>query len=190
MQQADLWRRMLTRRQTDDIVELVHTRQATLSLPGHVQAAHYRGVLTIQRQLPPQAVEVELSVPGLTPLPTGGRVEAVVLSGGMEWLRHRAPGGMEEYFDADRLTPPLLVRSPRPGDRMRPLGAPGTRKLQDILTDLHIARWQRARLLLVTMQDRPIWIVGCRTADAVKLTAGTKRVLRLKVLAEAHASMK
>jgi tRNA(Ile)-lysidine synthase len=75
---------------------------------------------------------------------------------------------------------PLVVRFPRPGDRMRPLGAPGSRTLQDIFTDLHVPPWLRTRTLLVTVEDRPIWIVGRRIADAVKLTDGTRKVLRLK----------
>ena len=63
---------------------------------------------------------------------------------------------------------------------MKPLGAPGTRKLQDILTDLHVPAWQRPDTLVVTMNDKPIWIVGLRIADAVKLTDATRKVLRLR----------
>jgi tRNA(Ile)-lysidine synthase len=119
--------------------------------------------------------------------------------------------GLEEFLDLEKVELPLVARFARPGDRMRPLGAPGSRKLQDIFTDLHVPPWLRTRTLVVTMQapqqsaplhaagqalqqsqrlhaagqDRPIWIVGCRIADAVKLTDRTRKALRLKFLPKA-----
>ena len=93
--------------------------------------------------------------------------------------------GFEEFLDLEQVELPLVARFPRPGDRMRPLGAPGSRKLQDIFTDLHVPPWLRTRTLVVTMRDRPIWIVGCRIADAVKLTDRTRKALRLKFLPKA-----
>ena len=96
---------------------------------------------------------------------------------------HREPS--EELLDADTLHLPLVARFVRPGDRMKPLGARGGRKLQDILTDLRVPRWRRGRTLLVTMRDEPVWIVGLRIADAARLTEATKRVLRLRFVRSA-----
>ena len=113
-------------------------------------------------------------------------IEAEILAAGKELLARRraALDGFEEFLDLEKVELPLVARFPRPGDRMRPLGAPGSRKLQDIFTDLHVPPWLRTRTLLVTMQDRPIWIVGRRIADAVKLTDRTRNVLRLRFIAK------
>lgn len=55
-----------------------------------------------------------------------------------------------------------------PGFRMRPLGAPGSRKLQDILTDAHVPRHLRDRLPLVFAGGRLVWVPGVAVeADAV-----------------------
>ena len=124
-------------------------------------------------------------MPGRTRIePLGGGIEAEILDAGKELIgRKRATrDGFEEFLDLEKVELPLVARFPRPGDRMRPLGAPGSRKLQDIFTDLHVPPWLRTRTLVVTMQDRPIWIVGRRIADAVKLTDRTRKVLRLKFL--------
>jgi len=48
----------------------------------------------------------------------------------------------------------------RPGLRMRPVGAPGTRKLQDILTDARVPRHLRDRLPLVFADGRLAWVPG------------------------------
>ena len=131
------------------------------------------------------AYRVQLDVPGHTRIePLSGGIEAEILRAGKELIgRRRATlDGFEEFLDFEQLELPLVARFPRPGDRMRPLGAPGSRKLHDIFTDLHVPPWLRTRTLVVTMQDRPIWIVGRRIADAVKLTDRTRKVLRLKFL--------
>jgi tRNA(Ile)-lysidine synthase len=47
-----------------------------------------------------------------------------------------------------------------PGLRMRPLGAPGSRKLQDILTDAGVPRHLRDGLPLVFAEGRLAWVPG------------------------------
>ena len=42
-------------------------------------------------------------------------------------------------IDEAAIEGPLIVDGPRPGDRMRPLGMSGSRKLQDVLTDAKVA---------------------------------------------------
>jgi tRNA(Ile)-lysidine synthase len=54
----------------------------------------------------------------------------------------------------------LTIGYRRPGLRMRPVGAPGTRKLQDILTDARVPRHLRDRLPLVFADGRLAWVPG------------------------------
>jgi tRNA(Ile)-lysidine synthetase-like protein len=54
----------------------------------------------------------------------------------------------------------LTVGFRRPGLRMRPVGAPGTRKLQDILTDARVPRHLRDGLPLVFADGRLAWVPG------------------------------
>jgi tRNA(Ile)-lysidine synthase len=85
------------------------------------------------------------------------------------------------YLDREHGEMPLTVRYFRPGDRFWPLGAPGTRKLQDFLVDRKIPRWLRPYLPVVEAQGRIVWVVGLGPAELVKITASTKRPLCLKV---------
>ena len=79
-------------------------------------------------------------------------------------------GPFNALCDLGRLNPPLMVRTRKPGDRMRPIGAPGTRKLQDILTDAHVPRHLRDRLPLVFAGGRLVWVPGV----AVESDAATR----------------
>ena len=44
------------------------------------------------------------------------------------------------YFDADIVAAPLRARAPRPGDRMRPFGLAGRKKLSDLFVDRKVPR--------------------------------------------------
>src|SRR6185503_13531371 len=64
-------------------------------------------------------------------------------------------------FDADLVGRPLRLRALRPGDRMRPRGGRGSRKLSDLLIDAKIARPLRARLpVLTTVDDEILFVPG------------------------------
>ena len=63
------------------------------------------------------------------------------------------------------LDAPLQVRAWRPGDRFRPLGLAGRKKLQDFFGDAKVPREARARVPLVLSGGRIAWVVGYRIAE-------------------------
>ncbi len=72
------------------------------------------------------------------------------------------------------------VRQWRAGDRYRPLGAPGTSKLQDLFTDRKISVEERKRLPVVCNdQDNILWIPGLPPADSHRIDDFTNSALRL-----------
>ncbi len=76
---------------------------------------------------------------------------------------------------------PLKVRSRQDGDRLRPLGLRGTKKVQDILVDAKVPRAERDRVPIVEDGRGIVWVVGQCIADRVKVTAKTRHVIRLSV---------
>jgi tRNA(Ile)-lysidine synthase len=82
----------------------------------------------------------------------------------------------EGDFDADRLAWPLVLRARRPGDRMRPRGGRGSRKLSDLMIDAKIAKTARGALPVVTSADDVVLFVpGLRPAEAARPSATTRR---------------
>lgn len=84
---------------------------------------------------------------------------------------------LREVIDRDRIEGQLILRSPRPGDRLRPLGLEGTKKLQDLFVDEKVPREERARVPLVCDRRGIIWVVGLRLSEDYKVTLRTRRAL-------------
>ncbi len=61
------------------------------------------------------------------------------------------------------------VRSRRPGDRLRPLGSPGSRTLKAVLIDRRIERARRDRLPLLCVGGRIAWIPGVTIDDRFRV---------------------
>jgi tRNA(Ile)-lysidine synthase len=90
--------------------------------------------------------------------------------------------GLEVGIAAGSVALPLAVRSRRPGDRFRPLGAPGRRKLQDFLVDRKVRREDRDAVpLVVDGRDRIVWVVGQSVAEDFRVTDPSQGVILLKV---------
>lgn len=76
------------------------------------------------------------------------------------------------------------VRGWLPGDRYRPLGAPGRRKLQDLFVDRRVPRELRPLLpVVVDAHGRVIWVPGFPPADEVAVQPTGKHVVQLTYLA-------
>jgi tRNA(Ile)-lysidine synthase len=101
-------------------------------------------------------------------------------SGGTVEVEEVAGAG-DGQFDADRLTWPLVVRPRRSGDRMRPRGGRGSRKLSDLMIDAKIARGVRGALPVVTSaSDEVLFVPGLRPAEIGRPTSRTSRRLRVR----------
>lgn len=73
----------------------------------------------------------------------------------------------------------VTVRAARSGDRMEPYGMEGSKKLQDIFTDLKIPKIQRAGWPVVECGGEIIWLPGYRIARGWELSGETEPALHL-----------
>jgi len=87
------------------------------------------------------------------------------------------------YFDVDKINlKELMLRNRREGDRFRPFGLRGTKKLSDFFIDTKIARHLRDQVPLLVEGDDILWVVGFRRADKARITEDTRRILEVQVL--------
>jgi tRNA(Ile)-lysidine synthetase-like protein len=142
-----------------------------------------------------------LSIPGEVLLDTEGWAVSASpvrdVSGGAQSADAGLPGarnphdgqtaGRERQADwevavrGDLLKLPLVVRSRRPGDRFRPAGMTGRKKLQDFLVDRKVPREKRDSLpLVVDGEDRIVWVVGHAVSADFGVTAASQGVILLK----------
>jgi tRNA(Ile)-lysidine synthase len=115
--------------------------------------------------------EHQLEVPGSVSVPEAGvTISAACATVAAPFLQTWPPE--RAALQASSLAGPLVVRSRRPGDRLRPLGAPGRRKLQDVLVDRRVPRADRDRVpVVVDARGRIVWIAGVAMAEECRVTA-------------------
>ena len=80
------------------------------------------------------------------------------------------------FCDADRLRFPLLVRSRQEGDRYRPMGAPGKKKLKEILRAKKIPLSDRNTFPVFCSEGRIVWMPGLSVAEEFRVSQDTKTI--------------
>jgi tRNA(Ile)-lysidine synthase len=130
------------------------------------------------------ASEIAVHVPGTTCLPVRRmeiecRVREVQPIDIDRWRSEKHAD--QEWIDYERISLPLTVRPRRQGDRFWPLGAPGSKKISEFLIDTKVDPDERERVAILCDRLGPVWIVGRRLDERVKLTRRTRRVLEIGV---------
>jgi tRNA(Ile)-lysidine synthase len=137
---------------------------------------------------PPLPDEFHLKVPGKTAF-SGWNVLASIVRGQVSFLSSRGAVSTSErtcqsnlvaHFDLEKTGMNLCVRKRRPGDRFQPLGMNMPKKLYEFMVDAKIPRAWRGLIPIVCSPQQIIWVVGWRIDDRVKLTEGSKDILRLE----------
>lgn len=85
-----------------------------------------------------------------------------------------------KYFDYDKIKETVVIRNRKDGDRIKPLGVKGTKKLKDLFIDLKIPREERDTIPLVCFDNEIAWIVGYKVSDSFKITKDTKNILKIE----------
>jgi tRNA(Ile)-lysidine synthase len=126
--------------------------------------------------------ERDLPLPGSVSLPEAGVTITAELAASPSGRRAVAADGRTAMLQAASLTTPLVVRYWRKGDRFRPLGAPGRRKLQDVFVDRKVPRNER-HLVPVVMDSagRIVWVAGVAMAEECRVTAPEAGVVILEM---------
>ena len=125
-----------------------------------------------------------LKVRGETVLP-GWRVIASIVGEQVPSLSLRGTkcrSNLVAEFDLHRVGTELFVRQRQPGDGFHPLGMNLPKKLQHFMVDAKIPLLWRERIPIVCSPQQIIWVVGWRIDDRVKVTEGTKEILRLEFI--------
>lgn len=97
----------------------------------------------------------------------------------LEEFKNDKKGLGVRYFDYDRIRGTLRLRNRRNGDRFRPFGMKGSKKLKDYFIDEKIPRDLRDRIPLILDGEDIIWVTGYRTSDIYKIDENTSNILKI-----------
>ena len=167
---------LLERSQTGRRAELGHGRYVQLSYDSFGVSG------------PNEAFEAPADLPQPFLLPVPGRVQlpdGTLVQAELTHLPPRLPAAQEftAVLDAQKAQAGggLLLRKPRPGDRFRPLGMAGSKKLHDFFVDNKVPRRERAPLLVTQQTGEILWVAGHRLAETAKVDDSTSIYLILSV---------
>ncbi|MDP6925037.1 MAG: tRNA lysidine(34) synthetase TilS [Candidatus Scalindua sp.] len=131
----------------------------------------------------PVLSETEIKVPGETELADMNcRVTTEIReikNGFLEEFKRNKTAD-EEAVDFDKVCMPLTVRTRKPGDRFQPLGSHGLKKIKDFFIDNKVSVMERDTVPIVTMNGEPIWVVGFRIDDRIRVSEETTNLLVMK----------
>ena len=84
-------------------------------------------------------------------------------------------------FDIQAIaTDGLTARNFKPGDRIRPLGVAGTRKVKDVFIDRKLPPRLRSRFPVVAMGAQIVWLPGILRGDGALVSTASETVLQIR----------
>ena len=92
-----------------------------------------------------------------------------------------APSLLHAWLDYDRLALPLTLRRSEPSDLIWPLGAPGRKKVADVMSGLKILPAMRGQAFVIAdRQGKLVWLPGLCIAHDCRITPETRRIIKLQ----------
>ena len=160
----------LSARQTEELTALVTAERGKVNLPGGIHAVRGRhGIfLTDFPKDVPEEISFESDIPGKNVF---GNV--VLETGASEG--NPGNGITEQEVPADFLRG-CVIRTRREGDRIRPFGMEGTRKLQDYLTDRGIDEPLRDEIPLICRGNEVLLAAGIGAGAVPRWSADVKNI--------------
>jgi tRNA(Ile)-lysidine synthase len=157
---------------------------AMIHLPGGIiaQREYEKLILKVhsstnEQTTPILSETIPLSIPGVTSLPgLLGKIEVLETD---EPIHRMRMGPNSAVFDRDKLKEPLYVRFRRPGDKMKPLGMTGRKKVKSLMMEAKVPKRIRDQYPLVVTKDEIVWIPGIKRSGAAPVTPDTRRFLYL-----------
>ncbi len=106
------------------------------------------------------------------------RVETQILEGKGEREYSSLNPNMQAFLDLEKTGFIIKARFFRSGDRFRPLGVPGNKKLKSFFIDSKIPKHMRHKIPILTNdKDDIIWVYGQRIAHFCRVTNKTRKIL-------------
>lgn len=177
--------RRISRAHVDAVLHLILEGgpSDSIDLPGGWRAEReynlFRLVSSAERRTSSAEYSVAIAMDGIT----------IVEASGFEFVASTiaaADASMPDslsvaMFDAAKIADAgLVVRSFVPGDRIRPIGMRGKRKVHDVFVDRKLPRARRERFPVVTVANTVAWIPGLVRGDCALVTKATETIVRVE----------
>ena len=166
--------------QVEQLVQLAGSESGWIQIASELRAQRCGNLLIMKTgKVPPfqkrVGIPAEVEIPELN-----AWISTQVLKA--EQFREKLPqvGSQTAFFDLDTLCGELQVRNRRPGDSFQPLGLRGHKKVKDLLIDRKVPKILRDEVLVLTDQEKIVWVIGIEINALCKLTPRSQRILKVQ----------
>ncbi|MGA7826815.1 MAG: tRNA lysidine(34) synthetase TilS [Geobacteraceae bacterium] len=122
--------------------------------------------------------EVLIEGPGRYLFPDGREISVRLTSPPESWA---SVPSSRAYFDPLVVSFPWTLRTFRAGDRFRPFGMSGTRKVKDFFIDRKIPLFLRRTLPLLFSAGELFWVCGLSVSESGRIQPGTLEVVEVEI---------
>ncbi len=139
-----------------------------------------RTALSVYLHRPTAARQVEINLAGSTPAAPWGLQVTCRLRQRKTGAVPRLPRGALRFNgDAAQIRPPVVLREPRPGEKIKPMGMAGRKKIYDILSEAGVPGIVRERTPVFADRKGVFWVVGYRQEERVRVRDHTREILNI-----------
>ena len=85
-----------------------------------------------------------------------------------------------EFIDAENLTFPLKLRPWNPGDRFKPLGMKGFKKISDLLIDQKVSKLKKNDIMVLESEGRIVLVPGLQISEDFKIKPQSKSAISIQ----------
>ena len=170
-------------KQLDELIQR-NKAGAIVDLPGGVSAKLVNKYVILYRKTSGKAKKkpaneiVALKIPGMAKIGQFKIKTSIVKNKNLNFLKK--PDNIE-YFDADKIKRPLYARRWKAGDRIRPFGMKGYKKIQDVFVDGKVPQAVRSQIPLIFSKNSGIiWVCGIKRSASAPVSGSAKSALKIE----------
>ncbi len=85
------------------------------------------------------------------------------------------------FVDYSKLVFPLKIRHWKKGDRIYPYGLNGSKKIQDLFSDLKLNLFQKKEVWILESDQKIVWVIGIKPDKHFSVSTNTEQILKFTV---------
>ena len=104
------------------------------------------------------------------------------IDGNIDSISKKDFSANKAFLDADKLSFPLLVNHWLIGDKFKPLGMAGFKKVSDFFTAQKASHFDKQNQYIIRCKANIVWLIGKRADDRFKVTKSTKKICLISLV--------
>jgi len=110
------------------------------------------------------------------------KIKIEFITGNLDSIPKKDFTPTKAFIDADKLTFPLILNKWQIGDKFRPLGMKGFKKVSDFFTAEKATLFDKQNQWILRCNNDIVWLVGKRVDDRFKVSTSTKKICIISVI--------